>query len=411
MSILMPNEREFASCGNITLEQVKEALTNTFEKYGIPVGFKYDKVKEGPLSYVPCLVVYNPQNLEYHTYVFVISNVNNRNVISYYGAGVANALHIGGGITNLENMKTQGRNVLKSAKQKKAEERDYIATSGIACDDALILLGVFTDDDFSYRKKRHFQKIDNQVVEEKVVQQNNENKKSDTLFDKLRERDFKVKSENATMDSKKRNLDRIEITLYEAFTGCQKKTTIKLTDKCNQCNGSGKIGSLCHQCNGVGEVQATYTSVFGTKQKIIPCPSCKGRNKCKTCNGQGYTCAEKEVTVIIPPGIENGQSILLRKAMQYDPASRSMQRLAIPIYILEDDRFTRKGMDIYFRLKVSESILMNGGEVRVPTIDGQVLLKVASGTKVGSKIKLKGKGMPSVKDATVRGEQYVILEI
>lgn len=153
MTIMMPDNREFVYCGNITLEQLGDALFQAFEAKGIPVAFKRDKVKSGVLSTDPCLVLYNPCNLDYHVYVFVLRVVNGRNMLSYYSAGTASALHIGGGITNVDNLKTKGLGLLKSAKQKDAEEQEYLGLSSIACDDAMIALGVFRNEDFSYRRR------------------------------------------------------------------------------------------------------------------------------------------------------------------------------------------------------------------------------------------------------------------
>lgn len=153
MASVLPGGREFAYCNNISLEDLQQELIAAYGNRNIPVAFARDKVKSGMLSSDPCLVVYHPYNLDFHVYVFVLRNVNGRMMLSCYSAGTAAAMHIGGGIANVENQKRKLKDVLKSTKQKQAEEEQYFAATGLAIDDTLISLGIFSEQDFSYRMR------------------------------------------------------------------------------------------------------------------------------------------------------------------------------------------------------------------------------------------------------------------
>lgn len=134
---------EFAKCGNISLDDIQQEVTAAYGNRNIPVAFARDKVKSGMLSSDPCLVVYHPYNLDFHVYVFVLRNVNGQMMLSCYSAGTAAAMHIGGGITNVENQKRKLKDVLKSAKQKQAEEEQYFQETGSAIFDAVFSIGIY----------------------------------------------------------------------------------------------------------------------------------------------------------------------------------------------------------------------------------------------------------------------------
>ena len=118
-------ENEFTPCGNVTLEALMPSIIQNFQAEGLPVATKSDSVKSGLLAKDPCMVVYNPQNLDYHTIVLVIRTINSGRVISVYSAGTAAMQHIGGGLLNVEHQSNKLKGMLKSSKQKEAEEKEY----------------------------------------------------------------------------------------------------------------------------------------------------------------------------------------------------------------------------------------------------------------------------------------------
>lgn len=153
MVSMLPGGREFVYCSRpYSLDEIQQALAQEYGRRGIPVAFRKDKVKSGLLSSDPCLVAYNPENLDYHIYVFIVHQVNNSFTLSLYSSGTASAMHIGGGVTNMAHMSTKISGLLKTSKQKEMEEEEYIASSSYANDNALIALGICRESDFSYRR-------------------------------------------------------------------------------------------------------------------------------------------------------------------------------------------------------------------------------------------------------------------
>lgn len=136
---------EFMPCGNLSLGKLESAVIRCFQKANIPIETEQDKVKAGLLSKDPCLVIYNPENLQYHTIVLVIRDLNNTRVVSAYSAGSASGMHIGGGILNMENRSNKLKNVFKSGKQKEAEEQEYNASAFRCVYDSLVECGVYVN--------------------------------------------------------------------------------------------------------------------------------------------------------------------------------------------------------------------------------------------------------------------------
>lgn len=124
-------QTEFLPCGSITYEDLEPALVRSFTSAGVPVATTRSAVKSGGLltKKDPCLVIYNPENLEYHTIVIVIRNTSGGRKISLYSAGVAEAMHIGGGLLNVDHQINKAKRIFVSQKQKQAEEEAYNAAS------------------------------------------------------------------------------------------------------------------------------------------------------------------------------------------------------------------------------------------------------------------------------------------
>ncbi|MBR5800432.1 MAG: hypothetical protein IKY23_10280 [Lachnospiraceae bacterium] len=138
-------DTEFIPCGDLTLDYLEEVIVQNFRNEGVPIATKRDGIKAGLLSKDPCLVIYNPQNLDYHTIVLVIRNLNKTRVISMYSAGTASAQHIGGGMLNMEYQSNKLKGAFKSAKQKSAEESEYNTWAFRCVYDALEACGVMAD--------------------------------------------------------------------------------------------------------------------------------------------------------------------------------------------------------------------------------------------------------------------------
>ncbi len=213
---------------------------------------------------------------------------------------------------------------------------------------------------------------------------------------------------------------RVRITFDEAVKGVEKEIEITVKEDCFGCNGTGaKPGTspeTCSQCGGKGQVMMQRQSLFGMTQSISACPACKGKgkiikDKCIECNGYGYLPRKKKLSVNIPAGIDSGQAV--RIAGKGDPGVNGGPRGDILVEVIVSDHpvFQRDGMDIYSSAPMSFTQAALGGNVRISTIDGDVLYEVKPGTPTDTRIRLRGKGVPSVRDKSYRGDHYVTLVV
>ncbi len=212
----------------------------------------------------------------------------------------------------------------------------------------------------------------------------------------------------------------VRITFAEAVFGCEKELELTLKDECTTCHGTGaKPGTspeTCPKCGGRGQVVMTQQSLFGMVQNVTTCPECHGtgkiiKEKCTSCAGTGYTSSRKKIKVTIPAGIDNGQSV--RIAGKGEPGSNGGPRgdLLVEVIVQRHPIFQRQDMNIFSTAPITFAQAALGGDVKISTIDGDVLYNVKPGTQTDTKIRLKGKGVPSLRNKAVRGDQYVTLVV
>ena len=212
----------------------------------------------------------------------------------------------------------------------------------------------------------------------------------------------------------------VRITFEEAVFGCEKELDVVLKDPCPTCNGTGaKPGTspeTCPKCGGKGQVVYTQQSFFGTVQNVQTCPDCHGsgkivREKCSDCGGTGYVSNRKKISVSIPAGIDNGQSVRIREKGEPGVNGGPRGDLLVEVVVSRHPIFQRQDMNIYSTAPVTFAQAALGGEIRINTVDGDVLYEVKPGTQTDTKIRLKGKGVPSLRNKGVRGDQYVTLVV
>lgn len=212
----------------------------------------------------------------------------------------------------------------------------------------------------------------------------------------------------------------IRITFEEAVFGCKKELEVILKDPCTTCGGTGaKPGTspeTCPKCGGKGQVVYTSQSFFGTVQNVQTCPNCGGSGKvikerCTSCSGTGYTSSKKKIEVTIPAGIDNGQSVRIRE--KGEPGTNGGPRgdLLVEVNVSRHPIFQRQDMHIFSTVPISFAQAALGGDVKIQTVDGAVIYNVKPGTKTDTKVRLKGKGVPSLRNSAVRGDHYVTLVI
>ncbi len=212
----------------------------------------------------------------------------------------------------------------------------------------------------------------------------------------------------------------IRITFEEAVFGCEKEIELVLKDECKTCHGSGaKPGTskeTCPKCGGKGKVVYSQQSLFGMVQNVQTCPDCNGtgqiiKEKCPDCRGTGYIASKKKIQVSIPAGIDDGQSVRIREKGEPGINGGPRGDLLVEVIVSRHPIFQRQDMNIYSTAPISFAQAALGGEVRINTVDGDVLYEVKPGTQTDTKIRLKGKGVPSLRNKAVRGDQYVTLVV
>lgn len=208
----------------------------------------------------------------------------------------------------------------------------------------------------------------------------------------------------------------LRIDLEEAFSGAQKAITVPTSVSCDSCDGSGaESGSepmTCPTCSGMGKVRAQQG--FFTVERT--CPTCSGigqviSNPCKTCNGAGRKQKDRSLSVNIPAGVETGTRIRLAGEGESGLRGGTPGDLYIFVEVEEHDLFQRDGVDLFCRVPVSMTTAAIGGDVEVPTIDGgRSRVKVPSGSQSGRQMRLRNKGMPSLRGGNT-GDMFIELAV
>ena len=212
----------------------------------------------------------------------------------------------------------------------------------------------------------------------------------------------------------------VRISFEEAVFGCEKELELTLKDECKTCHGSGaKPGTspeTCPKCGGKGQVVYTQQSLFGMVRNVQTCPDCNGtgkivKEKCSDCRGTGYIASRKKIQVTIPAGIDNGQSIRIRE--KGEPGTNGGPRgdLLVEVNVSRHPIFQRQDMNIFSTAPITFAQAALGGEVRISTVDGDIMYEVKPGTQTDTKVRLKGKGVPSLRNKSVRGDHYVTLVV
>ena len=205
-------------------------------------------------------------------------------------------------------------------------------------------------------------------------------------------------------DGKQRGSDLrydMHIRLEEAAFGCEKEIEVSKLETCDVCNGSGaESGSRavsCRDCGGRGQV----ISSRGFFQVSQTCPRCRGTGQvierpCRKCSGEGRTEAVSRIKLKIPAGIEDGSRLRSMRNGEAGMRGGPPGDLYVVVHIKEHEVFEREESNLFCEVPVSFSVAALGGEVNVPTLDGQAQLKIPAGTQSGTAFKLRGKGVPSI---------------
>ncbi|AHF99842.1 molecular chaperone DnaJ [Halostagnicola larsenii XH-48] len=195
----------------------------------------------------------------------------------------------------------------------------------------------------------------------------------------------------------------LEIDLEEAYEGAQKQFTIARPEACDTCHGEGHPpdadAQTCPECQGRGQVTQVQQTPLGRVQQTTACPRCEGEGTlysetCGDCRGEGYVREEVTLTVDVPAGIQDGQTLRMEGEGGPSPEGGPSGDLLIDVSIREHEEFERDGNDLRYRLPISFPQATFGDTVEVPTLDGAAEFEIPDGTQSGETFRLEGKGMP-----------------
>jgi molecular chaperone DnaJ len=211
----------------------------------------------------------------------------------------------------------------------------------------------------------------------------------------------------------------LTIDFVDAVFGADKEISLKKAVKCGNCEGSGhEPGSkieTCRTCGGSGRIINVQRTFLGNMQVQSTCQNCRGEGKiyseqCHRCAGRGTVVEETKLTVKIPAGIDEGESIRLSGQGEAGEKGGPAGDLYLQVRINKDQRFVRDGYDIRSNVFISFKQAVLGDKIGVDTVDGQVSLKIPEGTQSGTIFKLKGKGVPRLRGHG-RGDHLVTAAI
>ena len=201
----------------------------------------------------------------------------------------------------------------------------------------------------------------------------------------------------------------VDVTLQESYNGIRKKIKIPRNEHCTDCDGTGAKSKSsmkkCTTCNGRGQV--VMASGFFSMQQT--CSACGGQGNviteyCSKCQGKGTNRVTRTIDVSIPPGVDNNSR--LRVGGEGEVGQAGQGDLYLYIHVLPHEKFQRDENDLYMVMPVSFVIAALGGEVSVPTLSGNVEMKIPAGTQSGKTFRLRNYGMPSLR-GKYKGDQYV----
>lgn len=211
----------------------------------------------------------------------------------------------------------------------------------------------------------------------------------------------------------------MEIDFLEAAFGTTKELNLSRLQNCGACGGSGsKPGTqpeTCKHCNGSGQIRYSQSTPFGQFVNVRTCDVCGGEGKvivhpCEKCNGKGRVTKHARISINIPAGIDEGQTISLRGEGEPGLRGGSPGDLFVTIHIRPHPIFKREGYDVVCDIPISFAQAALGAEIEIPTIDGKMTYTIPEGTQTNTVFKIRGKGIKHLRSST-RGDQYIRVNV
>ena len=206
----------------------------------------------------------------------------------------------------------------------------------------------------------------------------------------------------------------LALSFEESFTGLTTNITVNRSEQCSRCQGAGDTGGpvvVCPTCKGTGQVMKTG----GRLQFSQTCPDCEGtgrrRQPCSQCHGKGVTPKTEQVKIRIPAGVDTGSRVRIPKKGHGGRLGAEAGDLYILTNVGKHRFFTRKGDNIYVTIPITVSEAALGTKIEVPTVEGKAQLKIPAGTESGQKFRLRERGFPSLRNPSLRGDQFIEVQI
>ncbi|WP_101297339.1 molecular chaperone DnaJ [Halegenticoccus soli] len=211
----------------------------------------------------------------------------------------------------------------------------------------------------------------------------------------------------------------VALDLEEAYEGVEKRITIARPERCPDCDGSGHPPDAevrtCPECNGRGQTTRVQQTPFGRMQQTQTCRRCGGEGQlydatCSTCGGDGRVRNEATLSVEIPAGIRDGQTLRMEREGAPGENGGPNGDLLIEVAVRDHEQFERDGDDLHFRQPISFPQAVFGATVEIPTLGGSVEMEIPDGTQSGETFRLRGKGMPRLRGRG-SGDLYVRVQV
>ena len=212
----------------------------------------------------------------------------------------------------------------------------------------------------------------------------------------------------------------LTINFEEAVFGCKKEINIARNESCDNCGGTGaKPGTspvTCDQCHGTGTVTRVQQTMLGSMRTSAPCPKCGGEGKiisdpCPKCGGKGTVRRQRTITVTIPAGIDNGQALTLRGEGEPGKRGGPSGDLYVAISVRPHRRFRRDGVNLYSEMNISFAQAALGDELNIETLKESVRETIPEGTQPDTVLRVKGQGVPVLRNPSQRGDLFVTLKV
>jgi molecular chaperone DnaJ len=211
----------------------------------------------------------------------------------------------------------------------------------------------------------------------------------------------------------------VELELEDVLEDQKREISFEAVSVCDRCRGNGAEPGTpietCDRCGGTGQIREVSRSIFGQVVRAMTCDRCGGDGRipqtpCERCGGAGRITEMRTWEVDIPAGIEEGQRVRIAGAGHAGAVGGRQGDLYVEVRINSDERFTRQGTELICRAEVPVATAIVGGEVFVPTLEGEVAIEVPAGTQHGDIGLLSGRGLPPLHGGR-RGDEHVVFEL